>query len=308
DVSPILSVYRNTDYVEKYIYSLLRKGNYDYMFFYPDAINPDFSDNFFEAVRSKGIPIINFLVDDEPDVWFKQNLPYDHRFDLVATHSRKGYQLRLEMGKADHFIYLPWGFSEDLFDRVQGVDSLYDVVYIGSNLCREHDPNCYFGVGYLRQKLLTDVYEFCKEKNLVFNVFGPGWHRHPVLEACNGGLLSNHEMVEVYNQAKIVLNPGFSADENEISSYQTKLRHFEVVGCGAFQLVNRNPELEALFNANEDIVYFHDTYTLKEKISYYIQHDQERKRIADNVYQKRHLHTTSSRLKELFNRAMAICP
>ena len=304
DVSPILSVNRNTDFVEKYIYALLRKDRYDYMFFYSDAINPDFSDDFFKTVRAAGIPIINFLADDEPETWYKQNLPYDHRYDLVATHSKNGYQRRQEMGKAGNFIYLPWGYSDALFDREPGVQQVYDVIYIGSNLCQEHDPNLYFSDGNQRQKLLVTVYEFCQDHGLNFRVFGAGWHRHPILNQCDGGLVTNEEMVRIYSQAKIVLNPGYSADAGETSSYQTKLRHFEVAGCGAFQLVNHNPELEELFKPGEDIVYFHDTEEMKEKIQYYIEHEPLRRQIADNIYQKRHLHTTANRLEELFSQAV----
>lgn len=308
DVSPLLTVYRNTNYVEKYIYSLLRKSHYDYMFFYSDAINPDFSDTFFEIVRASGTPVVNFLADDEPETWFQQNLPYDHRFDLVATHSKRGYQRRLKMGKADHFIFLPWGFNDQMFDRVDGIEKEYDVVYIGSNLCQEHDPNLYFGDGFLRQKLLVEAYKFCRQHHLTFRVFGPGWHRHPVLKECNGGLLSNPEMIKLYSQARIVLNPGYSADDEELISYQTKLRHFEAAGCGAFQIINQNPELQEIFRPGEDAVYFSDTDNMKEKILYYIRNEEKRQQICNNIYAKRNQHTTESRLKELFNRAVTICP
>lgn len=308
DVSPILSVHRNTDYVEKYIYSLLRRSHYDYMFFYSDAINPDFSDEFFETVRSAGTPVVNFLADDEPETWFQQNLPYDHRFDLVATHSKRGYQRRLKMAKADNFIYLPWGFNARMFDRVKGAEKEYDVVYIGSNLCQDHDHNLYFGGGYQRQKLLVHAYEFCRQHHLRFKLFGSGWHRHPILKECDGGLLSNKEMVELYSKTKIVLNPGYSADDEELISYQTKLRHFEAAGCGAFQLINQNPELQELFIPGEDAVYFSDTDNMKEKILLYTRDDKKRKQIAGSIYAKRSRHTTATRLKELFNRAMTICP
>ena len=52
-------------------------------------------------------------------------------------------------------------------------------------------------------------------------------------------------MVSIYHQARIVVNTSFSADGE--GRPQTKLRHFEVAGCGAFQLVNDNPELRELF-------------------------------------------------------------
>ena len=308
DVSPILSVYRNIDFVEKYIYALLRKYNYDYMFFYSDIINNDFSDDFFQSVRLSGVPIINFLADDEPEIWFKQNLPYDHRFDLVATHSKKGYHRRLDMGKEGNFMYLPWGFNENLFNREPDLKQDYDVIHIGSNLCQENDPNIYFLDGYQRQKMLVEAYHFCLQNGYSFKVFGAGWHLHPILKNCNGGLLSNEEMVKLYGRAKVVLNPGFSADSDEGIYYQTKLRHFEAAGCGAFQLVNYNPELAEFFKPDEDIVYYQDTQNLKDKLSYYLENEAQRRRIADNIYLKRELHTTTRRLKELFNKAMILFP
>ncbi|MTV49662.1 glycosyltransferase [Heliobacillus mobilis] len=309
DVSPLLASRKN-GYHEQYLLEVLRRGNFDVLFFYSDAVNKDFSDDFFGYVRAMGVKIVAFHADDEPEVWYRQNIGHDHRFDLVASHSLRGVQQRLHEGwDKNRILWLPWGFNENLFHRDQNwvehenghsSEVKYDIVFIGTNLVQEHNQQIYLRDGYSRQQMLTDLYYICQELNLELKLFGFGWERHPVLKECAGGLVANEEMARVYQQARIVFNPGFSADD-AIDSYQTKLRHFEVAGAGAFQLTNENPELSRLFQPGKEIVFFRNREELKDKINYFITHDEERYRIAKAAYQRAHgEHTMGHRLRTLF--------
>lgn len=299
DITPIQVVHKART-IEKYLYSLIRKGNYDFFFFYSDGIQQELSEDFFSVLKQAGLPVVAFHADDEPEVWYKKNEPVDPFFDLIASHSKRAVARRQAMGWGERVMYLPWGFNPAVFRPLDCGPAIYDVVYIGKNLFQnnvfstEHEA-------YRRQQNLVDVYEFCQSAGLNFRIFGSGWDKHPVLHGCNGGVLTTDEMVRVYRQSKIVFNPGFSADGD---GYQTKLRHFEVAGCGVLQITNRNPELAELFREGEEIVFYDDAADLQDKIAYYIAHEAERQAMAEQVGARAHRdHTTTQRLTELFQRA-----
>jgi len=307
DISPLLSCYKSTFY-EHYLYSIIRSAAYDYLFFYADSINSDFNEDFFATVAHAQIPIVTFYADDEPEVWYQQNLPYDHRFSLVATHSLRGLQRRKELGTAHQFMYLPWGFNPAIFKRTGCQEKVYDIVYFGLCSVQRENPSLYLRDSDLRQRLLVGLYEFCQENDLKLAVFGGGWDRHPVLYQCAEGVVSTEEMVRIYNQAKVVFNPGFSADNN-MNGYQTKLRHFEVAGCGCLQITNYNPELAELFVENQSIVFFKDEMELKKKLLYYLRHASKRQQIAEAAYLTAHKsHTMKQRISTLFNQAQTLYP
>ncbi|WPL24632.1 glycosyltransferase family protein [Thiorhodovibrio frisius] len=105
-----------------------------------------------------------------------------------------------------------------------------------------------------------------------------GWDHHPTLHRRHRGFPEQDELVSIYHQARIVVNTSFSADGE--GRPQTKLRHFEVAGCGAFQLVNDNPELRELFEPDREMVFYRDMAELEAKLRYYLEHDEEREAIA----------------------------
>lgn len=306
DVSPILQVY-GKDYCEQYLYGVIRNQTYDCIFFYPDSIQTDFSNEFFETIRKCNIPIVTFYADDEPDVWFEQNRNFDIRFSLIATHSQAGLAKRIGHLQNVEMLYLPWGFNPRICKRLE-TEKQYDVVYFGLNSASTENPNLYLRDGFVRQQTLVEAYLHCKENGYSFAVFGGGWERHPILKECAQGIVSSEEMIRIFNQARIVLNPGYSAD-NRLDGYQTKLRHFEVAGCGVFQLTNYNPELKELFCECKSIVFFHNYEELRKQITYYLNFPKERELIAENAFRTAHQnHTMYKRIERLFDKVKSLWP
>ncbi len=118
---------------------------------------------------------------------------------------------------------------------------------------------------------------------------------------CDGGYISDEETVEVINRAKIVINIAFSMD-NEETGFQTKLRHFEIGGCGSFQITNENPDLKELYG--DSICFVNNDNELTSAIDYYLCHDEEREEKAQRAYNiSMRDHTMQHRLKEMFNKA-----
>lgn len=304
DVSPLLSAY-SMAWVEQYLYALIRKSAYDALFFYTDSINQEFRDAFFATVRQAGIQIVTFYADDEPEIWFQQNLPYDQRFDRIGTHSFRGLQRRQGLPVFERFTYLPWGYNEEIFYPLPE-EKIYDVVYFGLNSAHPENPDSYLRDGFLRQKLLVQLYEWCKQNGYRFRVFGGGWNRHPILRDCAGGVVSNEEMVRIYSQTRIVFNPGFSAD-NQIEGYQTKLRHFEVPGCKSCQITNYNPELAELYEENESILFFRTEADLIKKVADYLENPSKCEQIAQKAYEvSKQKHTMRQRIETLLSQVQPV--
>jgi spore maturation protein CgeB len=290
-------------YIEKYVYSVLREDKFDYIFVYSDGIHGHLSEDFYKNVRAKGIKILTFHADDEPNKWYQRNKKYDHRFDLIASHSKRGTSLRKQLGFNDKALYLPWGYKKELFYRIDGQKKYYDIVYIGWN--KDIDSK-YIEDGQTRQYILVKLYEYCKKNNLIFRIFGFGWDKHPILKEIYGGNLDKHKMTEEYNKAKIVFNPGYSADDS-ITSYQTKLRHFEVAGSGVFQLCNYNPELEEIFKGS--IAFYNNEEDLFEKIEIFLNNEKLRKEMEDKMYEiAKNSCTMEHRVEKLFNEMNKLYP
>lgn len=293
----------------KAIYRLLATGTYDYLFLYHDYIFSDFPDEFFAHVRSAGVRTIAYHPDDEPEVWYGRNKVFDARYDVVASHAKRGVERRISENRPTRAIYVPWGFNQRYFDKASGpVTPKHDVVFIGKFKVNENDTTLFREDGARRDEALQAVASLCERKGWTFSLFGHGWDRHPTLSRFAGGLLAHDDMIRTFHESRIVLNPGWTADEGDPVP-QTKLRHFEVPGCGAFQLTNENPELAELFEPGKEIAFYRDNDDLCAKVEYYLTHERERLEIAARGYARAHNeHTLDKRVCSLFTQVSRIHP
>ncbi len=89
------------------------------------------------------------------------------------------------------------------------------------------------------------------------------------------------EMPKVFRMSKINLNFTIPNIKSGIP-----LRIWDVLGCGGFLLTNYQAEIPYYFKEGEDLVCFDGLEDLCEKVGYYLEHEEERKRIAGNGYRK----------------------
>lgn len=96
-----------------------------------------------------------------------------------------------------------------------------------------------------------------------------------------GGADSNTMMPKIIKCSKINLNL-----TNRPIKTGLPLRIFDLMACGGFVLSNYQAEIPEIFIPDEDIVLYDSIPDMLNKIEYYLSHEDERKTIAQNGYNK----------------------
>lgn len=105
-----------------------------------------------------------------------------------------------------------------------------------------------------------------------------------------------NEMPFIFYNSKINLN--FTIP-NIING--TPLRVWDILASGGFCMTTYREELFRHFEQKKDLVVFEGKEDLLRKADYYLEHEQERKQIAENGYRKvKKYHTYDIRLQEMF--------
>ena len=293
----------NEDETAEYIRDILRNNDIKYIFIYSDGLFNRLSEDFFMELKRDYL-VFTFYADDEPEKWYQRNEPFDHRYDLIFTQSYRGHLRRKEQ-TPKNFVsqYLPWGYNPRMFYKIEGSEKKCDVMYIGTNkIC---DDGTYFEDGKSRRNLVCSVYKYCKKAGYKFELYGSKWNEDSVLKQCWCGYVEDEKLSEVINNTKIVLNFGM-AFEGGISKYQTKLRHYEIGGCGVYQITNTNPELSDIFG--DDIGYFDTEDELISLLDIHLANDSLREEKADRVYRACvEKHTIEHRIRTMISYADEMC-
>lgn len=115
---------------------------------------------------------------------------------------------------------------------------------------------------------------------------------------CNRGFAKTlTEMPIIFNQSKINLNPTSKAIRSGIP-----LRVFDIMACEGFMLSNYQCELAEFFVPCEDYDYYTSFEEAIEKTQYYLDHDNIRREIAHNAFEKvAELYNYPRRLNEMLN-------
>ncbi len=98
---------------------------------------------------------------------------------------------------------------------------------------------------------------------------------------CRGGCQTLTEMPVVFHESRLNINPTSKAIRSGVP-----LRVFDIFACEGFMLSNYQSELCELFIPGEDFAYYDSIEQAKELISYYLEHENERREIAHNAYMK----------------------
>lgn len=116
-----------------------------------------------------------------------------------------------------------------------------------------------------------------------FNLYtGSDLHKYPQLKKYHKGTVDYHkQMPLVFSGSKINLNLSLRSIHSGIA-----LRVLDIMACGGFVLSNWQPEIAEYFEEGKEIVTFGCAEECMDKIRYYLEHEEERRQIAEAGYRK----------------------
>jgi spore maturation protein CgeB len=117
---------------------------------------------------------------------------------------------------------------------------------------------------------------------------------------CKGGVDYYDQMPKVFQLSKINLNITHRTIQSGLP-----LRVFDIMGAGGFVLTNYQPELADLFTEGEELAIYYNLDDLLRKVTYYLTHEEERRRIAEAGCNKvRMMHNYEIRLNQMLETVM----
>jgi spore maturation protein CgeB len=171
-------------------------------------------------------------------------------------------------------IYAQWACNHFLYRKLD-YPRIYDVTFVG----QAHGN---------RRQIIDEL----RKNGIYIKTWGVGW---------KNGRLSQVEMIKVFNQSKINLNLS-KASVGEID--EVKLRDVEIPGCGGFIITGApKDEISQYYDIGKEIVCYESTQDLIDKVTYYLNHDDEREAIAEAGYIKTiDKHTYERRFTDIFGK------
>jgi spore maturation protein CgeB len=209
------------------------------------------------------IPIINEALDDERKFVSRKGLDGIHRgmkdickyFTLSLTTSKSALiKYVLENGRV---MYKPYAANPNVYRKL-GLVKKYDVVFVGAKYGTRP-----IYINYLKQNGIDVLAK------------GDGWEDGPA---------GADEMIELFNQAKIIL--GFAGVGINDDIFSLKGRDFEAPLTGSIYMTQRHDELSEYFEIGKDIETYSSKEELLQKVRHYLHNESKREKIAENGYEK----------------------
>lgn len=252
-----------------------------------------------ERIRSMGIRTAVWFVDDP--YFTDDTVALALSYDVIFTHEIECVSLYRSIGCAE-VHHLPLAAHPRLFRPVPAKpEHRYDVCFVGNAFWNRVD-------------LFERLSSFLQNRRVL--IAGWHWERMPHFQELSPwirqGWLPPEETVSYYNAAKIVLNihrPTEAGQDNRngrnLSGGSINPRTYEIAGCGAFQITDVRDELTSYYRPGYDIETFHSAEELESKISYYLEHEDERRLMAwRSLWTTRQAHTYTDRIGRLLEAAM----
>lgn len=252
---------------------------------YTDQFDPGTIDRLRESTKT-----LCFFHDDNWRVEFSRF--WARHFDFFTTHDINGERKYSALG-LNNAIHFPFGCNEKIYRKLD-VPKRYDVSFVGA-----WHPH--------RQWLVHRL----EKAGIQVEPFGHRWPK---------GMVSTEDMVSIFNQSRINLNLSNSVSwdirylassprallntvRSPKNTEQLKGRHFEINGCGAFQLSYYVEGLEKHYDIGKEIGIFTDPDDLIRKTRQYLADEKSRESIAiAGLARTLKEHTFSLRFKKVFAR------
>ncbi len=164
----ILANQMSGEELEGYVLRIASENACEFAIVFDDNGHNIFPDILYEKLKGR-MPVMTFYSDDEPDYYCNNNLKYDHRFDIILTHSKRGMNEHIK-ADADHkrrIEYLPWGYNDRVFYKMEEIEKEYDIIFIGTNF-KFSDMTKFDGD--VRRESVLWAYECCRKHGFKFAV------------------------------------------------------------------------------------------------------------------------------------------
>lgn len=196
--------------------------------------------------------------------------------DLTLFVSNTDVKLAREKGiKAD---WIQIGFDPEIFNLTASKKSV-DVTFSANNYTQ-----------FPLSKYRYDIVHALKNRS-GFALFGSGWK--PVIAGDTNYSLEAQSVI--LNNSKIAISCSNFNHSKYISD-----RTLRIMGAGTFCLHHHFEDCEELYKDKEHLVYFRSIPEMIDLIDYYLEHEEERERIAKNGYELTHqLYTWDSFVKNI---------
>jgi spore maturation protein CgeB len=207
------------------------------------------------------------------------NISYCDVFATVDKNAVEYFKKNSSRNKKCRFYHMPLGFCPSVY-KFQNVSDEYksDICFVGA-------------VFNLRQKVIEDLFPL-KDK-IRFRVITPNDWSHKVIHKehitnFHKIHVSAEEMVKYYCGAKIILciNRDYDPANNSGMLSTTPGRVFQEAACRRMVMLdNSRPEINDYFVDKKEIVLFDSSDNgddLRQKVMYYLEHEEEREAIAHN--------------------------
>lgn len=226
-----------------------------------------------ETCRAQNVLAINYY----PDVSFLSHGPYiprslplyDHVFN-TKTYGVSDMKLQLPVREVS---FLEPGYDPELHKPVtlsEAEREVYgcDVAFIGT-----WSPKKEALLSALRQKL----------PEIDLKIWGCQWEKSGssnLAASIMGDEVTGEEYTRAIRGASICLGLLSEAGKGASSGDLITARTFQIPGCGAFMLHERNAEVLRYFEEDREAAFFSAPEELAEKVQHYLDHVAERERIA----------------------------
>jgi spore maturation protein CgeB len=220
--------------------------------------------------------------------------------DVFFTIQREPFFRALTVLGRKNFAFLPLAADPEVYRPLDLTPE--EIRQFGAALS-------FVGAGYRnRREFFQGLLDFD------FRIWGSDWNLSSPLGPFiqnQGARVSEEEAVKIFNASRINLNLHSSPYHLAINPEGDYVnpRTFDLAAAGAFQLVDPRAQLSEFFRPEEEVALFHDLTEAREKIAFYLSHEEERLRLAHQG-RKRSLrdHTYSVRLEQALDLIADLCP
>jgi spore maturation protein CgeB len=221
------------------------------------------------AARALGARCVNWFSDYPAE--FEEGIARAQAYDSFFLGSSFGTRRHRQAGHM-HAAWLPFACDPEVHRPVEGSQE-------GNP--RHADRIVFVGSLYPERHLLLRFL-----RGLPVGVWGPGWERAAgdphLAPMIRGGALRPSAWRVLYARADVVLNIHYGAlGPQEVSGDLANTRLFEILGCGTYQVVDRQGDALRLFREGEHLGAFSTGEELRARVEEALADADLRRRVAE---------------------------